>query len=92
MPAVIGGYKLPSPVRIGLTDLPNIGGASGPPGSPVPASLQKLLNEGCYVSVLQFFSKIYINQLPGSNRFSLSSSHLFSLGLGYLKVPGKKKN
>ena len=33
MPVVIGGDNLPSPVRIGLTDLPNIGGASGPPGS-----------------------------------------------------------
>ena len=33
-PVVIGGDNLPSPVRIGLTDLPNIGGASGPPGPP----------------------------------------------------------
>ena len=32
MPVVIGGDNLPSPVGIGLTDLPNIGGASGPPG------------------------------------------------------------
>ena len=31
---VIGGDNLPSPVRIGLTDLQNIRGASGPPGSP----------------------------------------------------------
>ena len=31
--------NLPSQVQIGLTDLPNIGGASGPPGPPVPASL-----------------------------------------------------
>ena len=29
-----GGDNLPSPVRIGLTDLTNIGGASGPPGPP----------------------------------------------------------
>ena len=34
-PVVIGGDNLPSPVRIGLTDLQNIGGASGPPGSPI---------------------------------------------------------
>ena len=34
MPVVIGGDNLPSPVRIGLTDLQNIGGASGPPGPP----------------------------------------------------------
>ena len=39
MPVVIGGDNLPSPVRIGLTDLKNIGGASGPVGPPVPASL-----------------------------------------------------
>ena len=30
-PVVIGGDNLPSPVGIGLTDLPNIGGASGTP-------------------------------------------------------------
>ena len=29
-PVVIGGDSLPSPLGIGLTDLPNIGGASGP--------------------------------------------------------------
>ena len=34
MPIVIGGDNLPSPDGIGLTDLPNIGGASGPPGPP----------------------------------------------------------
>ena len=34
MPVVIGGDNLPSPIGIGLTDLPNIGGASGPPGPP----------------------------------------------------------
>ena len=32
MLVVIGGDNLPSPVGIGLTDLPNIGG--GPPGPP----------------------------------------------------------
>ena len=31
-PVVIGGDNLPSPVGIGLTDLPNIG--AGPPGPP----------------------------------------------------------
>ena len=30
---VIGGDNMPSPVGIGLSDLPNIGGAIGPPGS-----------------------------------------------------------
>ena len=34
VPVEIGGDNLPSPVRIGLTDLTNIGGASGPPGPP----------------------------------------------------------
>ena len=29
VPVAIGGDNLPSPVEIGLTDLPNIGGASG---------------------------------------------------------------
>ena len=38
VPLVIGGDNLPAPVGIGLTDLPIIGGASGPPGAPVPAS------------------------------------------------------
>ena len=31
---VIGGDNLVSPVEIGLADLPNIGGASGPTGPP----------------------------------------------------------
>ena len=34
---MIGGDNLPSPVGIGLTDLPNIGGGDpGPPGPPGP--------------------------------------------------------
>ena len=33
-PVVIGEDNLLSLVRIGLTDLQNIGGASGPPGPP----------------------------------------------------------
>ena len=40
---VIGGDNLPSPVGIGLTDLPNIGGASGPPAPPVPAPLMLIM-------------------------------------------------
>ena len=35
---VIGGDNLPSPVRIGLTVLQNIGGASSPPGPPGSAT------------------------------------------------------
>jgi len=36
VPVVIGGDNLPSPVGVGLIDLPNMGGggASGPPGLP----------------------------------------------------------
>ena len=34
VPVVISGNNLPSPIVIGLTDLPNIGGATGPPGPP----------------------------------------------------------
>ena len=34
MPVVIGGDILSSPGGVGLTDLPNIGGASGSPGPP----------------------------------------------------------
>ena len=33
---VLGGDNLPSPVEIGLTDLPIIGGDTGPPGPPGP--------------------------------------------------------
>ena len=50
MPVVIGGDNLPSPVGIVLTDLPNIGGASGTPGPPVPASLLNLLCTLYYLS------------------------------------------
>ena len=49
VPVVIGGDNLPSPVVIGLTDLKNIGGgASGPPGPPVPASLLGDLDFGSW--------------------------------------------
>ena len=44
MPVVIGGDNLPSPVGIGLTDLPNIGG--GPVAPPVPASLRHISQYG----------------------------------------------
>ena len=45
VPVVIGGDNLPSPVQIGLTDLPNIGGASGPPGPPGSGSLSNKLEQ-----------------------------------------------
>ena len=34
VPVIKGGQNLPPMDGIGLTDLPNIGGASGPPGPP----------------------------------------------------------
>ena len=44
---VIGGENMPSPVRVGLTDLQNIEGASGPPGPPGSGTtaLRYLLNK-----------------------------------------------
>ena len=46
-PVVIGGDNLPSPVGIGLTDLPNIGGGAsgplGPPGSGITVEHKVLL-------------------------------------------------
>ena len=64
-PVAIGGDNLPFPVQIGLTDLPNIGGASGPPGPP---------GSGITLSeTTSFFSAqmAVINQLP-SNVYSNS--------------------
>ena len=44
MTVEIGGGNLPSPVGIGLTDLPNIGGGAVTPlAPPVPASPSKQL-------------------------------------------------
>ena len=40
VPVLFGRHNLPSPVGIGLTDLPNIGGALAPP---VPASLKYIV-------------------------------------------------
>ena len=48
-PVVIAGDNLPSPVRIGLTDLQIIGGASGPPGPPGSGTT------GMYIPGVQFF-------------------------------------
>ena len=46
MPVVIGGDNLPSPVGIGLTDLPKIGGgdAGGPLRPPAPPLFGRLVN------------------------------------------------
>ena len=63
VPVVIGGDNLPSPVGIGLTDLPNIGGAMGPLAPPVPASLTycfangKTIQSIC-IHLFLFFSRM----------------------------------
>ena len=60
MPVVIGGDNLPSPVGIGLTDLPNIaniGGAMAPLAPPVPASLGIMRGAG-----LCEFPQVYIQK------------------------------
>ena len=41
-PGAIGGDNLPSPVEIGLTDLPNIRGPVTPLAPPVPAPLDTM--------------------------------------------------
>ena len=51
---VIGGDNLPSPVEIGLTDLPNIAGPVAPLAPPVPASLSP---QGCVKHVRKWDSK-----------------------------------
>ena len=40
------GIICPPPIGIGLTDLPNIGGASGPPGHPGSGTTAKHYVEG----------------------------------------------
>ena len=50
-PVVMVGIICPPPVGIGLTDLPNIGGASGPPGPPssgTTASHLKTMGRGTH--------------------------------------------
>ena len=47
-PVVIGGDNLPSLVGVELTDLPNIGGTSGPPAPP-PPPVPALLLWGSYL-------------------------------------------
>ena len=52
-PVVIGGDNLPSPVGIGLTDLPNIGGASGPPGPPGSGTTESRTTEMLLESIVR---------------------------------------
>ena len=53
MPVVKGGQNMLRLVGIGLTDLQNIGGATGPPPAPtVPASLHYRIKSRLYVVCL----------------------------------------
>ena len=52
---MIGGDNLPSPIQIGLTDLPNIGGVSGPPG---PHGSGITVYQGCRKGGLGGFSSL----------------------------------
>ena len=57
MPVVKGGQNLPLLVGIGLTDLPNIGGAV-PPLPPVPASLlYQYSTGGAPINEIEIFQK-----------------------------------
>ena len=47
---VIDGDNVPSPVEIGLTDLPNIGGTPGTSGFPIPAYLGRANDKGLLTS------------------------------------------
>ena len=66
MPVVIGGDNLPSPVRIGLTDLTIVGGPVAPLAPPVPAPLSrqsvdmKFKTPLIWYDVQQNWAKIFI--------------------------------
>ena len=62
-PVVIGGDNLPSPVRIGLTVLQNIGGPVAPQAPPVPAPLiVEHKTQLLYLLTTIRFLKCYINK------------------------------
>ena len=69
MPVVIGGDNLPSPVRIGLTDLQNIGGTSGPPGPPPGSGITVInLTRVCTVFLFRFLPWLHISSLGEGKR------------------------
>ena len=76
-PVVIGGDNLPSLVGIGLTDLPNIGEASGPPGPPgsgiTARSCHLILMPGpCSGKNLISINRLYSKEKrPGSFEYNL---------------------
>ena len=79
MPVVIGGDNLPSPVRIGLTDLPNIGGPVASLAHPVPASLDYVSDNRLELSDhLTYFKEL---QLIVENFSKASSWFTYKLNL-----------
>ena len=60
VPAAIGGDNLPSPVGIGLTDLPNIGGGSGPTGPP-GSGITGLWQAKFLRKFVNYFNKVMYN-------------------------------
>ena len=67
---MIGGDNLPSPVRIGLTDLQNIGGASGPPGPPGSGTT------GIVDTLIKALNVNYLLQKPIRNFYLVSNELL----------------
>ena len=55
-PVLMVGIICPPPVGIGLTDLPNIGGASGPPGPPSSGTTALVLTKMYRLKNFQFTS------------------------------------
>ena len=54
-PVVMVGIICPPPVGIGLTDLPNIGGASGPPSSGTTEAFSEVDHDDWYTPGLSGF-------------------------------------
>ena len=83
MPVAIGGDNLSSAVGIGLTDLSNIGGggATGPPGPQVPASLVKRIKFSYLCPLAIYFLYYYLKLLL----------HFSFLARTYIACPQKGK-
>ena len=81
---MIGGDNLPSPVRIGLTDLPNIGGPVASLAHPVPASLDYVSDNRLELSNnLTYFKEL---QLILENFSKASSWFTYKLNKSYFNL------
>ena len=69
---VIGGDNLPFPVGIGLTDPPNIGGASGSPGPPGSGITDFYVAESDEVNLPNLW---YLHTRPSTQSTSFSTSN-----------------